>query len=147
MSGNPVAHAEFTTLQQWYPYWEFTKGGCELCLHVVSPGNALQRYLNNEVHDDQQDPTLGDGASHDVLILCRKAVRVESQLRQLWLTPFITRCRIRIGDMAVWFGKECGAWKGEAGVDVAEGNQSDRCQTNRFRSGRGNDSRSFPGSQ
>ena len=80
-----------------------TKVGEILCLLVVSEGDTLKRCLNDEVDDNEHNPTLDEIARHDVLILRGKLVSEIVPLRQMWRTPFITRRRKCDNDIAVKF--------------------------------------------
>lgn len=73
MSRDSIAHAEAIAVQEWQPTRDLcerdTKVRDALCLLVVSEGKTLKRYLDDEVQDDEHDPSLDEVACHDVLIL------------------------------------------------------------------------------
>lgn len=84
VSRNAIALDKVAVFQEGNPNWDIcevnTKASHVLCLLVVSQGNALKCYLNDEMHDNEQNPGPDKGASHYVLILCGLVVRLKSRV-------------------------------------------------------------------
>ena len=75
-SWDSVAQAEITPLQDWHPNLDVCKietmGGRVFRLSVIPQGKPLKCHLNDEVYNDEQNPGPDDGATGDVLVLCRR---------------------------------------------------------------------------